>query len=47
MAQKIGQTFKNSTKKNQLVISNGSGVINVLMKRKNDILRSKTMTDKC
>jgi hypothetical protein len=31
-AQKIGQAFKNSTKKKQLFISNGSRVINFLMK---------------
>jgi hypothetical protein len=32
VAQKIGQTFRNSIKKNQLFISNGSGVIKFLMK---------------
>jgi hypothetical protein len=29
--EKIGQVFRNSTKKNQLFISDGSGVINLLM----------------
>jgi hypothetical protein len=32
VAQKIGQNFRNAIKKNQLYISNGSGVINFLMK---------------
>jgi hypothetical protein len=32
MAEKIGQVFRNSTKKNQLFISDGSRVINLLMK---------------
>jgi hypothetical protein len=32
MAEKIGQVFTNSTKKNQLFISDGSRVINLLMK---------------
>jgi hypothetical protein len=30
VAQKVGQIFGNSVKKNQLFISNGSGVINFL-----------------
>jgi uncharacterized protein (DUF608 family) len=51
MAQKIGQTFRDSIKKNQLFISNGSGVINFLMKPCNPAFlrerwhRSKTMTE--
>jgi hypothetical protein len=32
MAEKIGQVFRNSTKKNKLFISDGSRVINLLMK---------------
>jgi hypothetical protein len=32
IAQKIGQTFWNLIKKNQLAVSNGSGVIHFLMK---------------
>jgi hypothetical protein len=32
IAQKIGQTFRNLIKKIQLSVSNGSGIINFLMK---------------
>jgi hypothetical protein len=32
MAEKIGHAFSNSTEKNQLFISDGSRVINLLMK---------------
>jgi hypothetical protein len=52
MAQKIGQTIRNSIKKNQLFISNDSGVIIFVMKPCNPAFlrkrrhRSKTMTDK-
>jgi hypothetical protein len=52
MAEKIGQVLRNSTKKNQLFISDGSRVINLLMKPCNLTFlqkrwhRSKTMTDK-
>jgi hypothetical protein len=35
MAEKIGQVFRNSTKKNLLFISDGSRVINLLMKPRN------------
>jgi hypothetical protein len=53
MAEKISQVFRNSTKKNQLFISDGSRVVNLLMKPCNLAFlqkrwhRSKTMTDKC
>jgi hypothetical protein len=52
VAQKVGQIFGNSVKKNQLFISNGSGVINFLIKSCNPtflrkkLYGSKTMTDK-
>jgi hypothetical protein len=53
MGEKIGQVFRNSTKKNQLFISDGSRVINLLMKPcspafyKKDDISQKKMTDKC
>jgi hypothetical protein len=44
IAQKIGQIFENSVKKNQLFISNGSGVIIFLMKLWNPAFFAKKMT---
>jgi hypothetical protein len=52
MVQKIDQAFRNSILKNQLFISNGSGVIHFLMKPCNPAFlrkrahRSKIMTHK-
>jgi hypothetical protein len=53
IGQKIGQIFGNSIKKNQLFISNGSGVMHFLMKPCNPaffakkMTGQKTVTDKC
>jgi hypothetical protein len=41
VAQKIGQTFRNAIKKNQLFISNSSGVIIFLMKPCNPLFCEK------
>jgi hypothetical protein len=53
MAEKIGQVFRNSTKKNQLFIYDGSRVIDLLMQPCNLAFFQKgwhgsgTMTDVC
>jgi hypothetical protein len=41
IAQKIGQTFRNLIKKKQLSVSDGSGVINFLMKLCNPTILTK------